>query len=240
MEEEKITSMTVKNLSVFFPAYNEEDNIIRAVGQAVKFLQEKKINYEVLVIDDGSTDKTAEVVKRLAEKNAKIKLITHVKNRGYGGALKTGMSKAKYEWICFTDSDGQFDFKELARFLPFIQDYDLVVGFRKKRKDNKLRHFFARMLQLGDFVLFGVWLKDIDCGFKLFKKEVVKKVWPLVTESAITETEFMVRAKKAKFKIKEIGVTHRARLEGIQTGGQAKIILKAMKEALYLFFKLNF
>jgi glycosyltransferase involved in cell wall biosynthesis len=232
--------MTIKNLSVFFPAYNEQENISRTVRLAVKFLVKNKINYEILVIDDGSIDNTADEVKKLSIKNKKIKLITHKKNRGYGGALRTGMSKAGYEWICFTDSDGQFNFSELERFFPHIESHDLIVGYRQKRKDNALRRLFARLLQWGDFILFGIWLRDIDCGFKLFKKEVVEKVWPLTTESAITETEFMVRAKRAGFKIKEVGVNHLARLEGIQTGGQIRIIAKAMKEALLLFWQLNF
>lgn len=231
--------MTIKNLSVFFPAYNEESNIKTTVLNAIKYLQAQNINFEIIVVDDGSKDKTVEVVQTLSQRYKQIKLIQHKSNRGYGGALKTGMSQSKYEWICYTDSDGQFDFSQLNLFLPYVDRYDLIIGYRKKRQDNVKRRFFAKLLRIGDFILFGVWYKDIDCGFKLFKKEVVAKVWPLVTESAITETEFIVRAKKANFKIKEIGVDHLPRLEGIQTGGQFKIILRAVKEALSLFWKIN-
>ncbi len=233
-----VPTMPIKKLSVFFPAYNEEHNIANTVLETTAFLKAKKIDYEILVVDDGSKDNTREIVLNLAKKDRKIKLIEHKKNRGYGGALKTGMKSAKYEWICYTDSDGQFDFSELADFLPHTKNYDLIVGYRKDRKDNKLRHFFARCLQVGDFILFGIWMKDIDCGFKLFKKEVVAGVGPLATESAITETEFIVRAKRKGYKMKEIPVTHKARVEGIQTGGQIKIISKAIKEALLLFLVL--
>ena len=232
--------MKLTQLSVFFPAYNEEENVGSTVKSAEKWLNQHKIAYEILVIDDGSVDNTAQVVKALAQKNPRIKLIRHQPNRGYGGALKSGLYRSQYPWICFTDSDGQFRFDEIAKFLPYTKDYDMIIGFRIARQDNIFRRFFASLLKLGDWMLFGLWYKDIDCGFKLFKREVVEKTKPLVTESAITTTEFIYRAKKAGFRIKEIGVTHHARLEGIQTGGQFKIIFKALKEALMLWWKIHF
>lgn len=232
--------MTPTKLSVFFPAYNEEENIGRTVSAAAAWLEKSKIIYEILVIDDGSKDRTPEIVRALAKKNKHIKLIRHTKNRGYGGALKSGLYRSQYPWICFTDSDGQFRFDEITKFLPYAKDHDMIIGFRIARQDNIFRRFFASLLKLGDWILFGLWYKDIDCGFKLFKREVVEKTKPLVTESAITTTEFIYRAKKAGFRIKEVGVTHHARLEGIQTGGQFKIIFKASKEALILWWKIHF
>jgi dolichol-phosphate mannosyltransferase len=108
----------IKSLSVFFPAYNEAKNIADTINKADKVIKSLKIKqYEIIVIDDGSSDNTAKVVKELIKKNRKIKLIQHQKNRGYGGALKTGFEKAQFDWIVFTDSDGQFDFQEFKKFI---------------------------------------------------------------------------------------------------------------------------
>lgn len=225
----------ISQLSVFFPAYNEEENIKNTIVQAIKVLKEIAGKWEVIVINDGSTDKTAEIVKQLAKKDKRIRLITHKINKGYGGAIKTGIFNSRYPLICYMDSDGQFDFKEIKKFLAKIKKADLVLGYRKKRTDSFYRRILARTLWLADWVLFGLKVKDVDCGFKLFKKEVVDKIGKLVTESAITETEFIVRAKKAGFKIAQVGVKHNPRIDGEQTGGRLKVILKAAIEGLKLW-----
>jgi len=225
----------VSQLSVFFPAYNEEDNIKATVLNAKKVLQQVAREWEIVVVDDGSKDKTREIVFNLSKKDHRIRLVAHQKNRGYGGALKTGIYNCKYKLIAFTDSDGQFNFSEVKKFLPKLKKNDLVIGFRKKRTDSFYRRLMARALWLADLILFGLNVRDVDCGFKVFKKEVREKIGKLVTESAITETEFVVRAKKAGFKIAEVGVTHNVRTEGIQTGGKFSVIFKAGIEGLKLW-----
>jgi glycosyltransferase involved in cell wall biosynthesis len=230
----------LKELSVFFPAYNEADNIDKTVKDAVEVLEDWDVEYEIIVVDDGSTDQTAEIVEALHDKNPRIKLVQHQENKGYGGALKTGMKHAQYQWVCYTDSDGQFDFSQLEKFIKYKNDNDLIIGYREKRTDSLFRRFVANvLLRAWNFVLYGVWFKDIDCGFKLFKKEVVDQVGPaLITESAITETEFIVRAKRSGYRIREVPVTHYSRAEGIQTGGNLKVIYGAVAEGLKLFFQL--
>lgn len=225
----------VPQLSVFFPAYNEEENIKDTLVKAIRVLKEIADKWEAIVVNDGSTDRTGEIVKQLAKENENIRLITHKVNKGYGGAIKTGIFSSRYSLIAYMDSDGQFDFEEIKKFLAKIKKADLVAGYRKKRIDSLYRRVLARILWLADWVLFGLTVKDVDCGFKLFKKEVVDKIGKLVTESAITETEFVVRAKKAGFKIIQVGVNHNPRVEGEQTGGKLKIILKAAIEGLKLW-----
>ncbi|MBL7150664.1 glycosyltransferase, partial [Candidatus Microgenomates bacterium] len=223
-----------------FPAYNEAKNITNTVNQAIKVIRKLKIKeYEIIVVDDGSTDNTAKTVKQLIKENQKIKLIQHQKNRGYGGALKTGFEKAQFDWIAFTDSDGQFDFQEFEKFITHSNKYSVVVGYRKKRHDSKFRHLLAKMLHIWDLVLFGLNLKDVDCGFKLIKKSVIDQVFPLVTESAITETELMVKIHRTGHPIKQVGVTHHSRADGEQTGGKFKVIFKAVIESLKLFWHFN-
>jgi len=230
----------LKTLSVFFPAYNEEDNIVATVSKAIAVLKSLKLaNWEVIVVDDGSTDNTAAAVQELADKNPKIRLIRHRRNRGYGAAIKTGFSSAKFDWIAFTDSDGQFDFREINKFLDHVPDYQVIAGYRKKRSDSKFRRMMAFLLRIWDKVLFGLNLKDVDCGFKLIKKSVIDKVFPLVTESAITETEMMAKIHRAGFPIKQVGVAHHSRTEGVQTGGNLKVIFKAVIESLKLFLRFN-
>ena len=225
----------VSQLSVFFPAYNEEKNIKETVLKALAILKEIAEKWEIVVVDDGSTDDTAKIVKKLSSNNENIHLISHRKNKGYGGVIKTGIYSCKYDLICYTDSDGQFNFEEIDKFLDKINENDLVIGYRLTRSDDLYRRILARILWLADYILFGLNVKDVDCGFKLFKKNIIDKIGKLKTESAITETEFVVRVKKAGLKIVEVGVKHYSRIEGKQTGGKLKIISKAAIEGLKLW-----
>lgn len=227
--------MKIAAISVFFPAFNEEKNIKKTVSDAVKVLQKIARNWEVIVVNDGSQDKTGRIVESLIKKEPRISMITHTPNRGYGAALKSGLSNAQYPWIVFTDADGQFDFSEIDEFLANQDKADLIIGYRLHRQDPLLRIFIAKLLQVWNLILFGLWVRDADCGFKLVKKEVVDKIGALKTESAITETEFLARAKKAGFKIIEIPVHHYPRKEGKQTGGDFKVVFKAIKESFDLW-----
>lgn len=232
--------MKVQAISVFFPAYNEEKNIKKTVTEAVKILKKIAKDWEIVVVNDGSTDKTGEIVKKLIKKEPRISMITHTPNRGYGAALKSGLYNAKYPWIAFTDADGQFAFSEVDKFLEKKDEADLIIGYRLQRRDPPLRIFIAQLLRIWNLIFFGLWLKDVDCGFKLIKKEVVDKIGTLKTESAITESEFLVRAKRAGFKIVEIPVHHYPRKKGKQTGGDIRIIWKAFKETFLLWKSLMF
>lgn len=230
----------ISQISVFFPAYNEAKNIEKTVQETLKVLKKIAKEFEIIVVDDGSKDETGLKVKRLAKKFSELRLINHPKNLGYGAALKTGMYASRFPLVCYTDSDGQFDFKEIIKFLPKIKKSDLVLGYRTKRTDKFYRQILAKILWLADWILFGLDVRDIDCGFKLFKREVIEKIGMLKTTSAITETEFVVRAKKAGFKIDQVGVCHYSRQEGKQTGGKLKVILKAALEGLKLWWILFF
>ncbi len=242
MSENSKNNHLISEMSVFFPAYNEEKNIKTTVEKCISILEEITPKWEVVIIDDGSTDNTGKVSQQLVDKyKGSVRVITHNPNRGYGGALKSGLYGCKYKWIAFTDSDGQFDFSEIYHFIDTAktQKSDLVIGYRLKREDPPVRIIIAGLLKVWNFIFYGSRFKDADCGFKLVKKEVVDKIPPLQTESAITETEFLIRAKKAGFKITEIGVRHFARTEGSQTGGNPKVILKAAKESFNLWKALH-
>jgi glycosyltransferase involved in cell wall biosynthesis len=230
----------VSELSVFFPFWNEQDNIETVIKKAISVLQKVVDKWEIIMVDDGSSDKTLEIAKNLAKQDLRLSVVSHEKNRGYGAALKTGFAKAKYDLIVFNDGDGQFDLSEVTKFLERIGNADVVIGYRKKRLDNPFRHILMNMLKVWDLVFFGFHFKDIDCGFKLFKKEALNKILPFKSEGAIITTEILARAKKAHLKITQVEVSHYPRIYGNQSGGNLRVILRAVKESLLLWKDLNF
>lgn len=227
------------SLSVFFPAHNEEKNIKKTVLSALKILPELAKEYEVIVVNDGSEDKTKETVQEISKKHPQVRVITHDKNRGYGASLKTGFYNSRYPLIAFTDSDGQFDFSEVGKFLEETEKYDLVIGYRGKRAEGLGRTLNAKGWSFLNRILFGLNVKDIDCGFKLIKKKVIDKIPRLESEGAFVSAELLIKAKKMGFKIKEIPVSHHPRLEGVQSGANIKVIFRAFREIFSLYPKLK-
>ena len=229
-----------EELSIFFPFWNEEENLETVVSKAIPVAQKVADKWEIIMIDDGSSDKTLEKMKRLSAKDNRLITVSHVSNRGYGAALKSGLMQAKYKYIVFNDGDGQFDFSEIDKFIPKIENADIVIGFRKKRLDHPFRHLLMNLLKIWDFIFFGFRFKDIDCGFKLFRKEAIEKILPLNSEGAMITTEILAKAKKAHLKIVEVEVHHYPRIYGDQSGGNLRVILRAIKESLILWKELNF
>lgn len=230
----------VAELSIFFPFWNEEQNLETVIKKAIPVAQKYAQKWEIIMVDDGSSDKTLEIARKLEEEDSRLIAVTHGKNRGYGAALKTGFEKAKYNFIVFNDGDGQFDLGEIDKFLEKIEKADIVIGFRKKRLDNPFRHILMNLLKIWDFVFFGFRFKDIDCGFKLFTKSTLEKIMPFNSEGAMITTEILAKAKKAHLKIVEVEVNHYPRIYGDQSGGNLRVILRAIKESLILWKNLNF
>jgi len=228
----------VKELSVFFPAYNEEEAIKSTVTKATKILPKVAEKWEIIVVNDGSTDKTGEIVKELIKKEPQIKMITHTPNRGYGSTIKSGVYNSKYELIAFTDSDGQFDFSEVTEFIKTQEKTgaDLVIGYYLKRKVPFYRILGSKLLwQPAVYLLFGLKVRDIDCGFKLIKKEVIDGIPRLEAERGpFISSELLIKAKKAGFKIAEVGVHHYPRKAGAATGASLKVILSGFTDLLRL------
>jgi glycosyltransferase involved in cell wall biosynthesis len=229
-----------EELSIFFPFWNEGKNIERVVKKAIPIAERVAKKWEIIMVDDGSSDNTAEVARKLTEKDINLKLVSHKPNRGYGAALKEGFDSAKYKFIVFNDGDGQFDFSEITKFLDKIEKSDIVIGNRKRRVDNPFRHILMNLLKVWDLVLFGFYFKDIDCGFKLFTKEALEKIQPLKSEGAMITTEILAKSKRANLKISEVEVNHYPRIYGDQSGGNLRVILRAVKESLALWTELNF
>lgn len=230
--------MELKSLSVFMPAYNEEDSIDSTVAGVVKVLKTLSIDWELLVINDGSKDKTAEVVKGLEKKYPGVKLINHEKNQGYGRALKTGFKEAKYPWVAFVDSDGQFDFEEIKKLLAKTGEADVILGYRLNRADPFQRRIFTWGWKMLAMVMLGLNVRDYSCGFKLIKKKVIEDISPIESEEKVTQIEMLIKAKKKGYKFAEVGVHHYARTAGIPTGANLAVVWKSFKDMVRLWQKL--
>ncbi len=228
------------DISVFFPAYNEGENIERLTRRTVETLKRCANRWEVIIVDDGSSDNTPEVAGRLETEIPGVRYIRHKVNRGYGGAVKTGLREARLSWIFFTDGDGQFDTAELELLLPAVAEADFIAGYRLNRQDNFMRKLNAwawGMLVRSIFGLHGK-VRDIDCAFKLFKRRVVDEC-EFKSEGAMISTELLARARKLGYRFKEQGVHHLARTAGTQTGANPRVILRAFKELFQLYGQLK-
>lgn len=231
----------LSSLSIFFPLWNEEENVESVVSQALSIAPQIAEQYEVIVVDDGSSDSTRKIAEQIALKNKNVRVISHKPNRGYGAALKEGFANSRFAYVVFMDGDRQFNFSEVVNFIPEIEHSDIVIGFRKKRKDQKIlkRLLLMNLLKAGDFILFGFHFKDIDCGFKMFRREAIEAILPLRSEGAMITTEILAKAKLKKLRIAQVGVTHYKREHGIQTGANFPVVVRAILESLTLWLDIK-
>ncbi|MBU1033794.1 glycosyltransferase family 2 protein [Patescibacteria group bacterium] len=229
----------LKSLSVFFPVYNEEANLEILVEQALRIIPSLASRYELLIINDGSTDDSLKIANKLASKYEQVRVFSHETNKGYGEVLKTGIKNSQYEWIFWTDSDLQFDLSELANFVKETDNYKIILGYRKKRAEGFRRHLNASLFGIYIDLLFRIHVKDIDCAFKLIQADLLKNL-ELTSGSAFTSAEILYRLKKKKLKFKEIAVNHYPRIYGQATGANLKVIIKACYEALRTYLQIKF
>jgi glycosyltransferase involved in cell wall biosynthesis len=228
----------VPSLSVFFPEYNEEANVENMVKAAQAVIPEVAEKWEIIPVNDGSKDKTGEIIDRLAKEDPHVKPVHHEKNKGYGGAVISGLKASTLDLVFFTDGDLQFDLREITLLLERLDEGDLILGYRKNRRDPWHRKLNAFLWGSLVKFLFGFKVKDVDCAFKLIKRKVLDKV-EVTAGGAMVSTELLARAHKAGFKFVEVGVTHLPRQAGTQTGANLKVILRAFKELFKLYGKIN-
>ncbi len=221
--------ITPRSLSVILPAYNEEALIASTISTIMSTLTTWMRDFEVIVVNDGSKDRTGEIVAHLSAYDRRIRLINHSVNKGYGAALVTGFESVTKELAFFMDSDGQFDIRDLARFFPLIEEYGAVLGYRIDRQDTWMRKLNAwGWKQLVGFI-FGIHVRDIDCAFKLFRAEFFR-THRLETRGAMINAEILYKLSCAVYTYTEIGVQHLPRLAGKATGAKPTVILRALRE----------
>lgn len=237
MSESAMESKKQPSLTVFFPAFNEEANIKKTVESAIYVLKSLPIKWEIIVVNDGSRDKTSAIVKQLIDKNQQVRLIDQP-NGGYGMALRTGFAEAKYDLICYTDADGQFNFFEVTKFLEAIKTADAVWGYRINRDDPFYRLIFAKIWKLSVFLIFGFTLCDFDCGFKLFRRSALDAILPLTsTRGAMINAELAIKLRHQGKSIAQVGVRHFRRGGGRPTGNSLNVIVKSYWELFQMRLK---
>lgn len=222
------------SLTIFYPCYNEEANVERVTRQAVEVGRRVADDLEVLIVNDGSKDRTGEIADRLAAEIPEVRAVHNRPNRGYGGALTRGFKEATKNWIFYTDGDGQFDLNEIPKLLPLLETHDVVSCYRLNRQDALLRKLNAFAWTTLVNTLFGIWLRDIDCAFKLYPKTFIDAI-ELHSTGALIDTEMLAKARNLKLRIAQLGVRHLPRTAGQQTGANFKVILRAFRELFKLY-----
>ena len=217
------------SLSIVLPAYNEEENVASAVEEVSTVAQQLGMDYEIILVNDGSADRTGDIARELEQRIPNFRLVEHYPNRGYGGSLKAGFAAATKELIVFTPADKQFVFGEITRFLAKIDQADIVSGHRANRQDSLVRKFNALGWNTLVRLLFGYLCRDIDCGFKMFRREILDRV-NIISNGAMIDTEFLAGAKARGYRIAEVEVTHLPRVAGHPTGANVKVIVKAFRD----------
>jgi glycosyltransferase involved in cell wall biosynthesis len=226
-------SVARPRMTFFFPAYNEEENVAETVHRALDEVGPLVDgSLEVLVIDDGSTDRTAAIADELAGADERVR-VHHQANRGYGGALRSGFEQARGELIGFSDGDLQFDLRQMDRLLARMEDpsrpVDVVIGYRIKRRDPPHRLFIAKTYNAIASVLFGLRVRDIDCAMKLFRREVFDGL-PLSTDSPFLSAELLIKLRARGERIAQVGVDHYRRAAGTNTGASFTKILRTFRD----------
>ena len=228
----------MKTLSVIFPAFNEQANIVHTVEKAIGILPEVAEAWEIIVVNDGSQDETGRICDGLADRYPEVRVVHHTANRGYGAALKSGILEAQYNLIFFSDSDAQFDLNELPQFVVWAEDYDIVAGYRGKRRDPIHRIVNAWGWNILVRSLLGLRIRDIDCAFKVFRREVFERI-QIRSVGAMVNTEILAQALRFGMRIKEVQVSHFPRRYGQQTGASLRVVVKAFHELFRLWSKLQ-
>jgi glycosyltransferase involved in cell wall biosynthesis len=232
-----MTLTTTPSITVFFPCFNEAGTIERVARQAIAYLQGRFTDFQVIIINDGSTDATGTIADTLAAADPRVQVVHHPLNRGYGAALKSGFAAATKDLIFYTDGDGQFDLHELDHLLPLIKTYALVTGYRLERRDPLFRRINAFCWNTLVNLLFNLDVRDVNCAFKLYQRQIFDAI-QLHSDGALINTEIFAAARKQGFSIAEVGVTHLPRMTGTQTGAKPAVILKAFRELFALRKKL--
>lgn len=223
----------VARLSYFFPAHNEEANLTDLVAEALAELPALADGFEIVIVNDGSRDRTGELADRLAaEHPGVVRAVHHPTNLGYGAALRTGFRSASHELVAFTDGDRQFKVEDLGRLLARLaadDRPDVVVGYRIRRADPPLRTVYARIYRLANLVFFGLRVRDVDCACKLFRREALSGI-RVESGGAFFSAELLIKLRRRGRRIVEVGVPHYPRTAGSPTGAKPAVILRAVRD----------
>ena len=229
------------SITACFPAYNEAENLAQVVRATDDVLRSMTNRYEIIVVDDGSTDRTPTVLAELRTRYPALQTIRQPQNTGYGAAVLTGLKAAQGDFIFFSDADNQFDIGELPMLFAEILEADLVTGYRAIRRDPFHRRVNSFLWTALVRLALGVTVKDLNCAFKLFRRTTLERAGleKMVSTGAAVNAELLARLGKLNARIREVRVSHYPRRYGRQTGGSPKVILRAFKEIIALYWRLK-
>jgi len=231
-------SMRLSGLSVFLPSHNEEGNVERVVKGFAAELPSVADDYEIIVVNDGSRDRTGEIADRLAAADRHVKVVHHPVNRGYGGAVISGVRAATMPFVLLCDGDGQFDPRDIALLAAKMPQCDVVVGRRVARADPLMRRINGKAWTTLMRLIFGIRISDIDCGFKMIRRDFLEGL-VLRAQGAMISTELMARMTARGARVDEVAVRHMPRVAGEQSGANLKVIMRAFRELGPLYSELR-
>ncbi len=206
----------IPEISVVLPAFNEEAALPVALAEAAAALAGLAARWEIVVVDDGSTDATPRLLAEAARRDPRIRILRQPVNRGYSAALIRGFLDCRYDAVFYTDADAQFDLRELAAAYPLLAAADLVAGWRRGRCDPWPRRFASAVYNRLQSLVLGVSARDVDCAFKLFRRSFFERV-ALSSEGFLIDSELYARAARQRLRVAQLPVTHRPRAAGRST-----------------------
>ena len=228
----------VAGVSIVIPAYNERGSIGATVERVSAAASSIGVPCQIIVVNDGSRDGTGAFVRSLLTAVPDLELVEHFPNRGYGGSLRAGFAAAVHDWIVFLPGDNQYDPRDLTRLIERASEADLVSGYREKRQDALIRKLNAFGWNTAVTGLFGRLCRDVDCGFKLFRRDLLQQAH-VESNGAMIDTELLAGAKARGFVIADIPVTHHPRTAGRPTGANVRVIMRAFRDLLRFRLRLS-
>lgn len=222
-------------VSLVIPVYNESANMARVIPMARETLNQVSGTFEIVLVDDGSTDDTVVVAQaEMGDQVDHLRVVTHARKSGYGITVADGLRAATGDWIAFVDGDGQFDPRDLRRLAELSDGADLIAGWRIHRADPWHRSVVSGTFNVLVRLLYGISYRDIDCGFKLMRRELLRVASPILARSALLNTELYFKATRSGLIIRQVGIQHHRRIAGVRSGGRLVPILRAVRELVRL------
>jgi len=231
--------MLDRPLSLIIPAHNEALNLRKVIGASITVLDALAPEWEIVLVDDGSTDDTVAVARAaMGDAAGRLRVIAHERKRGYGITVADGLRAARMGYVGFMDGDGQFDPADLKTLAELMPTADLAAGWRRRRADPGYRLVIAGVFNILVRTLYGVRVRDIDCGLKLMRHEVLAAAAPLLARSALLNTELYFKCQRSGLRIQQVAVHHYPRVAGVRSGARLIPILRAIRDLVWLRLRL--
>jgi glycosyltransferase involved in cell wall biosynthesis len=231
--------MLDRPLSLVIPAHNEAPNMTKVVSGSRTILERLAPDWEIVLVDDGSTDDTVGLARAaMGGSGARLRVVMHERKRGYGITVADGLRAARMGYVAFMDGDGQFDPADLITLADLMPTADLAAGWRRRRADPGYRLIIAGVFNVLVRTLYGVRVRDIDCGLKLMRREVLEAAAPLLARSALLNTELYFKCQRSGLRIRQVAVNHYPRVAGVRSGARLIPILRAIRDLVWLRLRL--